>query len=257
MVGALGRFGSTSPSYGPLDSGRRFTAGTSGLRHHGTLAGLDRDPADGFRDLAGRAQEKNASFDHLRNLLGPLTSDPAGLAKRLLRRFGSISNLVDAPDEDLRQCALYGETWPESFLASRRLILDGRREHVLRTKFDGSSENLHQFLISRIGALKNETLIGFFCDQAGYVIAKEILAQGSDCNVRTSLRTIFARAFNLDARRIALAHNHPSGSPEPSASDINVTRELAHQAEKLGILIEDHLVVGRRAVVSMRSRGIL
>lgn len=63
--------------------------------------------------------------------------------------------------------------------------------------------------------------------------------------------------MNLDARRVLLAHNHPSGNANPSLQDIEHTRMLCRQAEGLGLVIEDHLIVGAREVVSMKDRGLI
>lgn len=188
--------------------------------------------------------------------MAPLAFRPDELAERLLARFGTIGTIAEAPESELRNCSLYGERWVESFLSIRQLVRDGQRERVLRSSFDGSSTDLHRYLLGRMGRLRSELILCFFCDASGFIIAKEIMAEGAEDNVSLPLRLVFSRALALDARRIALAHNHPSGSPEPSKEDVQRTHELVRMAERLGIAVDDHLVVGRRQVVSMRARGL-
>jgi DNA repair protein RadC len=65
------------------------------------------------------------------------------------------------------------------------------------------------------------------------------------------------RALELGAAALILVHNHPSGEAEPSAADIAMTEELAGAATKLGIVIHDHLVIGRAGHASFRSLGLL
>jgi len=61
----------------------------------------------------------------------------------------------------------------------------------------------------------------------------------------------------LDARQMLIAHNHPSGDATPSNTDIRQTKELLGQAKCLGVTLIDHLVVGRRRVISMRESRLL
>jgi DNA repair protein RadC len=70
-------------------------------------------------------------------------------------------------------------------------------------------------------------------------------------------REIFQRAILNNATSIILAHNHPSGDPDPSADDIEVTKLLMKASEVMGIQILDHLVVGDESYVSMADRGLL
>ena len=56
---------------------------------------------------------------------------------------------------------------------------------------------------------------------------------------------------------LGLVHNHPSGSPEPSKADIAITRKIGEAAHLLGIVLHDHVVIGREGHVSLRARGLL
>ncbi|MFC0683620.1 JAB domain-containing protein [Novosphingobium clariflavum] len=71
------------------------------------------------------------------------------------------------------------------------------------------------------------------------------------------LRRAVRRAFELDARRLVIAHNHPSGNPEPSAADIRATRHFIDVAGALDFLVDDHIVVGANRAVSLRDRGLI
>lgn len=113
------------------------------------------------------------------------------------------------------------------------------------------------YLLMTMRALHEERMLAIFADAAGFVIAEEMLAEGGQSNVLITPRQVFGRALKLDARRILLAHNHPSGDANPSLRDIEHTRLLCQQADGLGLIIEDHLIVGARQVVSMKDRGLI
>ena len=66
-----------------------------------------------------------------------------------------------------------------------------------------------------------------------------------------------AAPFNDGLRRIILVHNHPSGDPTPSQDDIAMTKEVAAAADKLGISVHDHIIIGRKGHASLRSLGHL
>jgi DNA repair protein RadC len=134
---------------------------------------------------------------------------------------------------------------------------DGVRERLVRTKLGEDREALCSYLLVTMQNLSDERMLAIFADAEGFVIAEEVIAQGNDAQVLITPRRIFGRALNLDARRILLAHNHPSGSPEPSPFDIKHTSQLCRQARELGLEIEDHLIVGCRQVSSMKDRGLI
>jgi DNA repair protein RadC len=116
---------------------------------------------------------------------------------------------------------------------------------------------MFSYLLMTMGQLPEERMLAVFADADGFVIAEEIIAEGDTAHVLVTPRRVFTRALNLDARKILLAHNHPSGCAEPSAMDIEQTRLLGRQAAGLGLEIEDHLIIGASTVTSMRDRGVL
>jgi DNA repair protein RadC len=70
-------------------------------------------------------------------------------------------------------------------------------------------------------------------------------------------REVFAAAITARATAIVLAHNHPSGDPEPSAQDLSLTRQLFEAGRLLGIKVLDHVVVGDGTYASLMERGEL
>ncbi len=85
------------------------------------------------------------------------------------------------------------------------------------------------------------------------VLHSEVLATGNDCFVELRVRSIAERALACGASRLLVAHNHPSGQPEPSRSDVASTRKLAHVAAALDIELIDHLIFAQPQVYSMKS----
>lgn len=139
----------------------------------------------------------------------------------------------------------------------RRLVHDGVREELVRTRLGEDRGALFSYLLMTMNNLPEERMVAIFADANSYVIAEEIIAEGGESHILITPRRILGRAMKLDARRITLAHNHPSGCAEPSSLDVEHTLLLCRQARELGMMIEDHLIIGQSNVVSMKDRGLL
>jgi len=70
-------------------------------------------------------------------------------------------------------------------------------------------------------------------------------------------REVIRRAMEVGAAALILVHNHPSGNPEPSRADIQITNRIAEAGRLLNITVHDHIIVGRSGHVSLRSKGLI
>ena len=70
-------------------------------------------------------------------------------------------------------------------------------------------------------------------------------------------REVVRRALELSATALILVHNHPSGDPTPSRADIAMTKTIADAARPLGIVIHDHIIVGREGHTSLKGLGLI
>lgn len=227
-----------------------------GLRDHGEMAFLDSHSVNRTRDLQSRPKSSSGSFV-LSALLSPLDPEPTLLAECLLTRFGSISAIAEASEKDLRQVSHANGEWIDSFVGVRNLIRLGLEERLLRSKLNSLGSDLHRYLLTSMRSLRVERMVAIFADQEREIITHEVIGEGQEGGLQVSLRHLFARALTLNAHWLVLAHNHPSGSAEPSLHDINNTKSVKRQAQSLGITLDDHLIVGRQKVTSMRQRGLL
>jgi DNA repair protein RadC len=96
-----------------------------------------------------------------------------------------------------------------------------------------------------------------FLDTQNTLIADEAQAQGTIDHVPVYPREVVKRALDLNAAAIILVHNHPSGDPTPSKTDISMTQQVMNAADVLGITLHDHVIIGRSREVSFRAQGLL
>lgn len=142
-------------------------------------------------------------------------------------------------------------------MAARRLFEGGLRERVSRSRVSTADPDYRQYIRLLLANSPTEILHATFVTHDWGYLGDERIAQGQPGQVEIGFRAMLARAFELGAAGVILAHNHPSGSATPSETDIVVTRRVADLAAAVGLALLDHLVVGAHEVVSMRERGLI
>ena len=108
-----------------------------------------------------------------------------------------------------------------------------------------------------IQALEHEVIKLISLDPHNRLINCETISDGGVDITLLRPREVFENAFKNSATFIILVHNHPSGSPEPSETDIEVTKKLVRIGKMIGMWIQDHVIIGNNGFVSMRTRGII
>lgn len=112
-------------------------------------------------------------------------------------------------------------------------------------------------LIRHLGQLSEERLHLLLFNQTGTLICERSIACGHKSIVVGRFRPIVAWALERSAQGLLLAHNHPSGNSQPSARDVEFTRNIAWLCKPLEIDLLDHVVVAGRSALSMRRAGYL
>ncbi|HTS00005.1 MAG TPA: DNA repair protein RadC [Bacteroidota bacterium] len=140
-----------------------------------------------------------------------------------------------------------------AFELGRRLQADtGGERRAVRTPADAA-----RLVIPRMRDLTHEVFAVLVLDAASGVIAIEELSRGTLNASIVHPREVFKAAVDHLGASVLVAHNHPSGNPEPSGEDLAITRQLADAGKILGIPLHDHLIVAGNAYVSLAERGHL
>lgn len=112
-------------------------------------------------------------------------------------------------------------------------------------------------LVPRLAASDRERCLSAVLDTKHRLLAVVTVSVGSLDRTFMSPREVFRDALLHNAAALVLAHNHPSGDPEPSRDDEQVTRRLVRAGELVGVQVLDHLVVGGHRWVSLARRGLV
>jgi|LSQX01.3.fsa_nt_gb DNA repair protein RadC len=143
--------------------------------------------------------------------------------------------------------------YDEVFAVARNLA----DQRLMNRPFFAETETVKNFFFAKLGKCEREVFAVIFADTRHKLIAYEELFYGTidGCEVRP--REIVKAALRLNAATVFLAHNHPSGNPDPSAADRLLTKNLADALKLVDVRTLDHIVVGAGRCVSFAERGWL
>lgn len=183
--------------------------------------------------------------------------DTKPIAKSLIRRFGSLAGVLNADARSLAEHPDMGETSAATLkivaLASRRMA----RQQVQEMPVLGSWQALLDYLQIDMAHLTVERVRVLYLNARNVLILDEHVGDGSIDEAAIHPREVIRRALDLGATALILVHNHPSGSPEPSRADIQITNRIAEAGRLLGITVHDHLIIGREGHVSLKAKGLI
>ena len=183
--------------------------------------------------------------------------DVKPIAKRLLKVFGSYEGVLTAPPERLREVEGVGESAIAMLKVIEAAAVRLAQSKVLGRPLISNWQALLDYCHVAMAHATREQFRILFLDRKNVLIADEVQQQGTVDHTPVYPREVIKRALELQATAIILVHNHPSGDPTPSRSDIEMTREIADAAQKLGIALHDHVVIGRGGHSSFKSLGLL
>jgi len=113
------------------------------------------------------------------------------------------------------------------------------------------------FLVGAFQHERKERLLQIMFDADGCYLDDCTFSSGHKSFISGRYRDLFLRALSTDAAAFALIHNHPSGNPAPSSSDISITRHIAALCRALDVGLVDHIIIAGRTAFSMRKAGLI
>lgn len=183
--------------------------------------------------------------------------DVKPLARLLLDSFGDFNRVLSAPIPRLREINGVGDAVIQELkiveAAAHRLA----RARVMHRHVLSSWDQLLDYCRTAMAHRETEQFRVLYLDRKNVLIADEEQARGTVDHVPVYPREVVKRALELNASALILVHNHPSGDPTPSEADVIVTGQIEDAARVMGIVLHDHLIVGKSRDLSFRSEGYL
>lgn len=176
------------------------------------------------------------------------------LAARILGRVGGAAGLARVGPETLAQIPGCGRAKATEIVAALELGRRSARALAAERPQIGCPEDAVDLLHPQLAHLEHERSVVLLLDRKHRVLREAVVGIGGVAHAPMEAREILAVALREPGTAaILVAHNHPSGDPEPSPDDVNVTARLAEASEIVGIEFVDHVIVAARGWVSLLS----
>ncbi|MES2316238.1 MAG: DNA repair protein RadC [Pseudomonadota bacterium] len=177
------------------------------------------------------------------------------LGRDLLQQFGSIQGLFGA---SLAQFSAVHGMGPAKFAQLQAVMELAQRaigEQLQGGQALGSPEAVRQYLRISLGRQQHESFVVLFLDVKNRLLACEEMFRGTLTHTSVYPREVVKAALARNAASVMLAHNHPSGAPEPSEADLLLTRALVQALGLVDVRVLDHFVVAGPHVHSFAEHG--
>ncbi len=184
-------------------------------------------------------------------------ADTKPLAKALIARFGSFAEVIGAELERLLEVKGVGEAVAQDLKLIQAASLRLARGEVMNRPLLASWNAIVEYCRAAMAFETREQFRILFLDKKNQLIKDEVQQQGTVDHTPVYTREVIKRALELSSTAIILVHNHPSGDPTPSLADIDMTKRIIQAGEKLGVLVHDHLIIGKKDHVSFRSLQLI
>lgn len=222
------------------------------------------NPNSGHRKRLRDRFEKNGSLALAEHELLELLltysiplKDVKPLAKTLLSHFGSLSKVLNSEISEIRKINGIGASSAILINLVKDLNTECLAEKMIKSEVLSSPENVIKFVKSELAGKRDENFMVIYLDTKNYVIDFEISSKGTVDQAAVYPRKIIRRALDCNAAGLILAHNHPSGEPDPSDEDIKLTKSFEKVCSVMNIRLLDHIIVGAQGYVSFNKESLL
>jgi len=183
--------------------------------------------------------------------------DTKPIAKALMDRFGSFSEVLGAPPLLLEEIEGLGPTAITDLkvilAAAQRFAKDEMPDRIVL----GSWSALLDYCRKLMAYETKEQFRILFLDKKNNLLADEVQQVGTVDHTPVYPREVIRRSLELSATALILVHNHPSGDPSPSSADVQMTKAINDIAKPLGITVHDHIIIGRSGHSSLRGLKLI
>ena len=177
------------------------------------------------------------------------------LGRDILQHFGSLHGLFGASLDDVSEVHGLGMAKYAQLQAVMELARRAIAEQLQSGETFGSPELVKRYLRIKLGGQRHESFVVLFLDVKNRLIADRELFRGTLTQTSVYPREVVIEALDYNAASVILAHNHPSGLPEPSEADLRLTQALVQALGLVDIRVLDHFIVAGPLVHSFAEHG--
>ena len=189
--------------------------------------------------------------------LGTPRRDCKPQAKEALKRFKTLRGVLEAPLEELQQIEGIGAHSAFGIKLVQEVAREFLKEKILDKPVYKSAQEIFDYLYHSMRDLRKEVFKVIYLNSQNQIIETEDLFEGTVNSSSVSPREVIEGAIKHNAVSLIFVHNHPSGSPEPSQSDKDLTRDLIYACSIMRIKVLDHVIIGNNKYFSFAGAGLI
>lgn len=189
--------------------------------------------------------------------VGVVGKSAVDLARDLLTQFGSLNGIFAASEVELSQVHGIGSSKYVQLQAIFEMSRRALNEEMQHRDVFQSPQHVRDYLILRLGALKQEVFLVMFLDAQNRLSATEEMFSGTLTQTSVYPREVLKRAMHHNAASVIFAHNHPSGIAKQSSADELLTGQLKQALALVDVRVLDHFIVAGNQTLSFAERGLL
>ncbi len=189
--------------------------------------------------------------------LGTPRRDCKQQAWEALKKFQSLRAVLEAPVEELLKIRGIGPNNIFGLKLSQEVSRRFLKDRMLNKPYCHSSKEVFEYLYQALRDLKREKFKVMFLDSKNQILEEKTVFEGTVDSSAVYPREIMKEALKCDASSLIFVHNHPSGDPEPSQSDREITKELVYAADVMQLKVLDHIIIGNNRYFSFADEGLI
>ena len=189
--------------------------------------------------------------------LGKPRTDCKPQAKEALRKFKSLRGVLEASSEELQKIKGIG---PHSVFGIKFIQAVARqflKDKSLEKPVCASSQEIYDYLYHSMRDLHKEMIKAVYLNSQNQILEIYDLSQGTVDASHLYTREVLEKAISTHAVSFVLVHNHPSGRPEPSQSDCDLTKAIVQAGQVMNIKLADHIIIGDNRYYSFAGDGLI
>ena len=189
--------------------------------------------------------------------LGTPRKDCKQQAKEAIKRFKTLRGVLEALPEELQQIDGIGSHSAFGIKLVQEVAREFLKEKIIDKPIYKSAQEIFDYLYHSMRDLKKEVFKAIYLNSQNQIIETEDLFEGTINSSSVSPREVIESAIKNNAASLIFVHNHPSGNPEPSKSDKELTKDLVYAGGIMRIRVLDHIIIGNDRYFSFASEGLI
>ncbi len=189
--------------------------------------------------------------------LGSPRKDCKQQAKEVIKRFKTLREALEAPPEELQQIDGIGPHSAFGIKLVQEVAREFLKEKIIDKPIYKSAKEIFDYLYHSMRDLKKEVFKVIYLNSQNQTVDTTDLFEGTVNSSSISPREVIESAIKHNAVSLIFVHNHPSGNPEPSGSDKELTKDLVFAGSIMRIKVLDHIIIGDNRYFSFAGEGLI